>query len=85
MVEGLKGATVVSKLRQDFEIPMLFREVKARLPVFTEGPLIELEVLMKEMSIASIPKDEEWKEVFRVGARVIVPVADQIAASSSGK
>ena len=81
MVKGLKGMTVIRKMRQDFELPLLFREVKAKLPVFTEVPLIELEVLMKELSNASVPKDEEWKEVFRVGARLIVPVAG--AASSS--
>ena len=61
----------------------MFREVKAKLPVFTEVPLIELEVLMKELSNASVPKDEDWKEVFRVGSRVIV--SGPGAASSSQK
>ena len=83
MVKGLKGMTVISKMRQDFELPLLFREVKAKLPIFTEVPLIELEVLMKELSNASVPKDDEWKEVYRVGSRVII--SGPGAASSSGK
>ena len=78
MVKGLKGMVVVSEMRQDFELPLLFREVKAKLPIFTEYPLIELEVLMKELSDASVPNDEFWKEVFRVGARIL------ISGSSSG-
>ena len=48
-------------------------EVKSKLPVFTEGPLIELDVLMKELSDAYVPKEDAWKEVFRVGARVLIP------------
>ena len=72
MVKGLKGITVISKMRQDFELPLLFREIKAKLPVFTECPLIELDVLMKELSNVAVPRDEEWKEVFRVGSRVFV-------------
>ena len=72
LVKGLKGITVISKMRQDFELPLLFREIKAKLPVFTECLLIELDVLMKEISNASVPNDEEWKEVFRVGSRVLV-------------
>ncbi len=67
MVKGLKGMVVVSKMRQDFELPLLFREIKAKLPIFSEGPLIELDVLMKELTDAPVPKDEAWKEVLRVG------------------
>ena len=72
MVKGLKGMVVVSRMRQDFELPLLFKEVKSKLPIFTEGPLIELDVLMKELSDASVPKDDAWKEVFKVGARVLI-------------
>ena len=73
MVKGLKGMVVVSKMRQDFELPLLFRETKSKLPLFTERPLIELDVMMKELSDASVPKDDAWKEVFRVGRRVLIP------------
>ena len=38
---------------------------------------------MKELSNASFPKDDEWKEVFRVGSRVLI--SGQGAAGSSGK
>jgi FtsZ-binding cell division protein ZapB len=72
MVKGLKGTVVVNKMRQDFELPFLFREIKPKLPVFTEDPLIELDVLVKEMTDASVPNDNAWKEVFRVGNRVLV-------------
>ncbi len=81
MVKGLKGMLVVSKMRQDFELPLLFREVKAKLPIFTECPLIELEVLMKELSDASVPKDKAWKDVFKVGARVLIPGAGTSSSS----
>jgi hypothetical protein len=71
MVKGLKGTVVVSKMRQDFELPLLFREIKSKLPVFSEGPLIELDVLVKELTDASVPNDDAWKEVFRVGKIVL--------------
>ena len=61
MVKGIKGIVVVSKMRQDFELPLLFREVKTKLSIFTECPLIELDVLMKELSDASVPKEDAWK------------------------
>ena len=72
MVKGLKGTMVVNKMRQDFELPFLFREIKPKLPVFTEDLLIELDVLVKEMTDAYVPNDNTWKEVFRVGKRVLL-------------
>ena len=48
MVNGIKGMVVVNKMRQDFEIPLLFKEIRSRLSIFSEGPLIELDVMMKE-------------------------------------
>ena len=67
MVKGLNDTVVASKMRQDFEFPLLFREIKSKLPIFLEGPLIELDVSTKELTDASVPKDEAWKEVLRVG------------------
>ena len=72
MVKGLKGTMVVSKMRQDFELPLLFREIKSKLPIFSEGPLIELDVLMKELTDAPVPKDDAWKEVLRVGKQLLI-------------
>ena len=40
---------------------------------------------MKEFSDASVPKDEFWKEVFRVGARVLIPGSSAGTTSTSEK
>ncbi len=68
MVKGLKGIVVVNKMRNDFEIPILFREIKSKLHPVTHDPLIQLEVLVKEMLDAPVPNDAAWKEVHRVGS-----------------
>lgn len=72
MVKGLKGTVVVNKMRQEFELPILFREIRPELPIFTKDPLTELDVLVKEMADAFVPNDNTWKEIFRVGKRVLL-------------
>ena len=72
MEKGIKGTVVVNKMRQDFELPILFKEIKSKLPNFTQDPLIELDVLVKEMTDASVPNDNTGKVVFRVGKQVLL-------------
>ncbi len=54
-------------MRQDFELPFLFREIKFKLPIFSEDPLIDLDVFVKELTNSFVPKGDAWKEVLRVG------------------
>ncbi len=35
MVKGLKGTVVVNKMRKYFELPILFRKIRSKLPIFT--------------------------------------------------
>ena len=72
MVKGMKGTVVVNKMRKDFELPILFREIKSKLPTVTHDPLIQLDVMVKEMLDAPVPNDAARKEVNRVGIQVLV-------------
>ncbi len=72
MVKGLKGEVVVKKMKDDFQLPILFREIRSRLPIVTHDTLIELGVLQKEMMDAPIPNDAAWKEIQRVGKQVFL-------------
>ena len=65
--KGLKGEIIVNKLFDGFELFLLFRRIKSNIPSVTHGPLIELDVLTKEMIDLEIPLDIEWKEIERVG------------------
>ena len=49
MVKGLSGQLLVTKLRDDFMLPVLFRIITSNLPLITHDSLIELDVLQKEM------------------------------------
>ena len=72
IVKGLKGTVVVNKMRNDFELPILFKEIKSKLHTITHDPLIQLDVLVKEMLDASVLNDAAWKEVNKVGSKVLV-------------
>ena len=72
MVKGFKGTVVVNKMRNDFELPIMFREIKSKFPTITHDPLIQLDMLVKEMLDAPVPNDAAWKEVNRVGSQVLV-------------
>ena len=72
MVKGLKGAVVVNKMRDDFQLPILFREIKSKLHVINHDPWIELDVMQREMMDAPLPNDAAWKEIHRVWKQVLI-------------
>ena len=57
----------MNKLFDDFELVLLFRRIKANIPLVTHGPLIELDSLTKEVIDMDIRLDHEWKDIERVG------------------
>ena len=63
MIKGLKGTVVVNKIRDYFQLPILFKEIKSKLHTITHDPLIQLDVMVKEMMDAPVPNDVAWKEV----------------------
>ena len=67
MVKGLSGEVLVTKLRDDFMLPVLFRTIKSNLPLITHDSLIELDVLQKEMMDAELPNDTVWNAIQRLG------------------
>lgn len=72
MVKGLSGEVLVTKLRVDFMLIVLFRTIKSNLPLITHDSLIELDVLQKEMMDAELPNDMAWKEIQRLGKQVLI-------------
>ena len=50
---------------------MLFKVVKSSLCLVTHDPLIELDVLQKEMMDVELPDDVAWKEINRLGSQVL--------------
>ena len=70
-MKGLKGEVVVNKLKYDFNMSVLFKEIRSSLPLVTHDPVIELIVLKKEMMEAAVPDDTSWKEINRLGRQVL--------------
>ena len=57
MVKGLSGEVLVTKLRDDFMLHVLFRTITSNLPLITHDSLIELDMLQKEMMDVELPND----------------------------
>ena len=71
MIKGLTGNVVIGKLRNDFELISLFKSIKESLPVITHGPLIELDVMLKEMMDVDVPNEAGWKYIQRLGNQIL--------------
>ena len=70
-MKGLKGEVVVNKLKDDFKMFVLFKEIRSSFPLVTHDPVIELVVLKKKMMEATVPDDTSWKEINRLGRQVL--------------
>ena len=71
MVKGLKGEVLIGKLKDDFELTVMFKSIKSSMPIVTHDPLIELDVMLKEMWDAKIPTDAGWKEIHGLGSQIL--------------
>ena len=67
----LKGEVVVNKLKYDFKMSVLFKEIISSFHLVTHDPIIELVVLNKQMMEATVPDDTSWKEINRLGRQVL--------------
>ena len=46
---GIKGEVIIDKLSEGFELLVQFMTVKSDLPAIGHNPLIELDVILKEL------------------------------------
>ena len=63
---GINGEVMVSKLSEDFELLTQFRMIKSILPAISHNPLIDLEVVLKELFEMTIPTDQIWEDIHRM-------------------
>ena len=63
---GLKGEVIIDKLNEDFELLETLMTVKSDLPAIAHFPLIDLDVILKELFEMATPTDQQWKYIHRV-------------------
>ena len=63
---GLKGEVIINKLGEDFELLAQFMIFKLDLPSIGHSPLINLDVILKELFEMATPTDQQWKDIHRV-------------------
>ena len=56
---GLKGEVIIDKRSEDFELLAQFMAVKLDLPTIVHNPLIELDVILKELFEMETPTDQQ--------------------------
>ena len=52
---GIKGEVAVSKLSEGFELLTQFRMITSSLPIVNHNPLIDMDVVLKDMFEMTIP------------------------------
>ena len=55
---GIKGEVIIDKLCEDFEFLIQIMTVKSDLPAIGHSPLIELDVILKELFEMATPTDQ---------------------------
>ena len=55
---GLKGEVIIDKISEDFELLVQFMTVKSDIPVISHSPLIEQDVILKEIFEMETPTDQ---------------------------
>ena len=63
---GIKGEVIINKINEDFVLLAQLRTVKSDLPIIGHSPLIDLDVLLKELFEMATPTDQQWKDIHRV-------------------
>ena len=54
---AIKGEVIIDKLSDDFELLVQFMTIKSDLPAIGPSPLIELDVILKEIFEMATPTD----------------------------
>ena len=63
---GIKGEVIINKLSEDFEPLAQFMTFKSDLRVIGHSPLIDLDVILKDLFEMATPTDQQWKDIHRV-------------------
>ena len=66
---GIKGGVVVNKLSEEFELLNQLRMITYILPTIIYNPLIDLEVVLKELFEMTIPTDQLWEDIHRLSSQ----------------
>ena len=57
---GLKGQVIIDKLSEEFDLLGTLMTVKSDLPAIGHSPLIDLDVILKEIFEMATPIDQQW-------------------------
>ena len=63
---GINRHVIIDKHSEYFELLVQFRNAKLDLPAIGHSPLIELDVILKELFEMATPTDQQWKDIHRV-------------------
>ena len=55
----IKGQVIIDKINEDFELLSQFRTIKSYLPTIGHSPLIDLDVLLKELFVMTTPTNQK--------------------------
>ena len=73
---GLKREVVVSKLSEAFELLTQFQMITYTLPTVNHNPLIDMDVVLKELLEMTIPTDQLWKDIYRLSSQQLMGQAN---------
>ena len=65
--QSLSGKTVIDKLTIDFEMLFDFKSICTKLPEFSYGENVELNIMAKETISLDMPTTNQWKLVDNYG------------------
>ena len=63
---GIKRQVIIGKLSEDFELLETLMTAKLDIPTIGHTPLINLDVILKEIFEMATPTDQQWKDIHRV-------------------
>ena len=63
---GIKGHVIIDKVNKDFDLLETLMIVKSHLPTIGHTPLIDLDVILKELFEMATPTNQQWKDIHRV-------------------
>ena len=63
---GINGEVIIDKLSEEFELLAQFRTIKSYLPAICHRPLIDLDVLLKELFEMATLIDHQLKDIHRL-------------------
>ena len=63
---GIKGQVIIDKINEEFELLETLMTIKQDLLAIGHSPLIDLDVILKDLFEMTTPIDQQWKDIHRV-------------------